>query len=245
MARNTSTTSGAQVAGDFVPVPGRAVRRNPVAAHPPGWAPAPLRQHVIQAVSRSVDGTRRPGRDQASGRRTGPVRGSVPGPVSKPPQNVHTGWPGRSPGVTCGWAACRSTSRARDSSWNPWLWPLRWRPCPMLPTTCWPGPGLSSWRTTAVLEQFIGPGMIDACTVLLKEAFCNRGPVLDFDAEVRGTLGSADSSGRGRSCRALSTKLRRRANKRTGRFGPTGTAQSGQPRCRIAVGSFLAPSPTW
>src|SRR5271166_3852858 len=48
-------------------------------------------------------------------------------------------------------------------------------------------------EATAVLEQFIGPQMIDACTVLLQEAFCGPGPVLDFDAEARRTIGSADS----------------------------------------------------
>lgn len=48
-------------------------------------------------------------------------------------------------------------------------------------------------EATAVLEQFIGPPMIDACTVLLQEAFCGRGPVLDFDAEARRTFGAADS----------------------------------------------------
>ena len=64
----------------------------------------------------------------------------------------------------------------------------------MLPITClaWPR-GLFVEEATAVLEQFIGPPMIDACTVLLQEAFCGRGPVLDFDAEARRTFGAADS----------------------------------------------------
>lgn len=48
-------------------------------------------------------------------------------------------------------------------------------------------------EATAVLEQFIGPPLIDACTVLLQEAFYGREPVLDFDAEARRTFGSADS----------------------------------------------------
>lgn len=48
-------------------------------------------------------------------------------------------------------------------------------------------------EATAILEQFIGPQVIDACTVLLQEAFCGRGPVLDFNAAARGTFVSADS----------------------------------------------------
>jgi hypothetical protein len=48
-------------------------------------------------------------------------------------------------------------------------------------------------EATAILAQFIGPQVIDACTVLLQEAFCGRGPLLDFNAAARGTFVSADS----------------------------------------------------
>lgn len=62
----------------------------------------------------------------------------------------------------------------------------------MLPLPAGLAPGSLRGEATAVLEQFIGPALIDACTVLLQEAFCGRGPVLDFDAEARRTFGSAD-----------------------------------------------------
>ena len=229
----------------FVPVPGRAVRRNPVAGHPPGWAPAPLRQHVIQAVSRWVDGTRQtgpgPGLGTPDRSRSGfGYRDPCPTPAERSPR---VAWPLTGRDLRLG--RLPQHLQSTDSPWNPWLWPYAGAHARCSPyLLAWPR-ALFVEEATAVLEQFIGPGMIDACTVLLKEAFCNRGPVLDFDAEVGKLLARPIPSGRGRSCRALSTKLRRCANKRTGRFGPTGTAQSGQPRCRIAVGSFLAPSPTW
>ncbi len=48
-------------------------------------------------------------------------------------------------------------------------------------------------EAAAVLGEFVGPQVIDACAVLLQEAFVGRGPVLDFNAAALGHFVSADS----------------------------------------------------